>query len=105
MNSKIKSQGDLGLRFTKNSDIVSRKISNEHLLVPIRRTAGDINSIYTLNEVASRVWSLIDGKKTVANIRDEIVDEFEVDLKIAEVDLLELFQKLVDVGAIHNVKG
>lgn len=90
-------------RYKKNPDIVYRKIGNEQLLVPIHRTAGEVDSIYTLNEVAGCVWALINGKKTIAEICDVVVDEFEVDRKVAEADLLELFEKLVDTGSIKRV--
>jgi hypothetical protein len=64
--------------YQKDPNIVSRKIANAFILVPIRHNVGDLESIYTLNEVAARIWELIDGKSHTARIRDTIVEEFEV---------------------------
>lgn len=86
--------------YQKSSSIVSRKIADEVILVPIRQDAGDLESIYTLNEVAARIWELIDGKKRVREIRDTIVEEFEVSPQQAEDDLILLIKQLEAVGGI-----
>ena len=80
--------------------MVSREIAGEAILVPIRQNVGDLESIYTLNETAARVWELIDGKNTVRDIRDAIVTEFAVDEDEAEEDLVELLRDLESISAI-----
>jgi len=90
-------------RFAKDQSIVSRKIAGEHILVPIRQKAGELNSIFTLNEVASRIWELFDGEKQLEEIRNTIVEEFEVSLKEAEADLFEFLQQLEEIDAVRIV--
>lgn len=86
--------------YKKDPNIVSRKIANEFILVPIRHNVGDLESIYTLNEVAARIWELIDGKKNLGRIRDMIVEEFEVSPQEAEKDVAEHFRQLAEIKAI-----
>ncbi len=93
----------LALIYRKNPDIVARKVIDELILVPVGRQAGDLNSIYTLNEVGARTWELIDGKRRVAEIRDQLVEEFDVSEKNAEEDLLILLQQFHEIGAIEAV--
>ena len=90
-------------RYDKSSSIVARKIAGELILVPIRKTVGDIDSIYALNDVGRRIWELLDGEKSVAEIRDTIVAEFETTHEEAEADLLEFLQGLEQVGAVREV--
>ncbi len=90
-------------RFAKDPSIVSRNIAGEQILVPIRQKAGEIESIFTLNEVASRIWELLDGKKQVKEIKNAIVEEFEVSPKEAEEDLLKFLQQLEEAGAVRTV--
>jgi CTP synthase (UTP-ammonia lyase) len=90
--------------YKKSDSIVSRKIADEFLLVPIKQNVGDLESIYTLNEVATRVWELIDGKKKVKEIKDKMVEEFEVTPQEAEKDLASLVKQLLAVGAITKVQ-
>ncbi len=90
-------------RFAKDPSIVSRNIASEQILVPIRQKAGEIESIFTLNEVASRIWELLDGEKQVEEIKNAIVEEFEVSPKEAEEDLLKFLHQLEEVGAVRTV--
>ncbi len=90
-------------RFAKDPSIVSRNIAGEQILVPIRQKAGEIESIFTLNEVASRIWELLDGEKQVEEIKNAIVEEFEVSQKEAEEDLLKFLQQLEEAGAVRTV--
>jgi len=86
--------------YKKSDSIVFRKIADEFILVPIRQNVGDLESISTLNEVAARIWELIDGKMMVREIKDKIVEEFEVTPKQAEKDLIEYLQQLKGIEAI-----
>lgn len=89
--------------YQKDPNIVSRKIADEFVLVPIRQNVGDLESIYTLNEVAARIWELIDGKRTGKEIREIIVKEFKVTPEKAEKDLIELLQKLEKIEGIKEI--
>ncbi|KPJ69446.1 hypothetical protein AMJ44_03755 [candidate division WOR-1 bacterium DG_54_3] len=84
----------------KSDYVVSRRIADEFILVPIRQKVGDLGSIYTLNEVAARIWELIDGKIKVREIKDMMVEEFEVTPEEAEKDLREYLQQLLKIKAI-----
>ena len=86
--------------FVKDPNIVSRKIAGEVILVPIRQNVGDLESIYTLNEVAARIWELIDGKRQPEDIKKVIVEEYEIEEEEAEKDLLELLSQLKELKAI-----
>ena len=86
--------------FAKDEAIVARRIGDEFILVPIRQQAGEVDSIYTLNEVGARVWELLDGQTSLGEIRDAIVQEFEVGPEEAEADLVAFVQQLARVGAV-----
>ncbi|NIM90448.1 MAG: PqqD family peptide modification chaperone [Candidatus Aminicenantes bacterium] len=80
--------------YKKSDSIVSRKIADEYVLVPIKKNVGDLENIYTLNEVAARIWELIDGKRSVGDIQMRIYQEFEVTVEQAEKDVKEFLSKL-----------
>ncbi len=86
--------------YQRSQDVVSRKIVDEVILVPIRRRGEDVESLYTLNEVGARIWESIDGTRPVQEIRDLIVAEFDVTGAQAEADLLTLLEQLGQIGAI-----
>jgi hypothetical protein len=90
----------LNQRFRKDASIVSQEIAGEVILVPIRQGVGEVNSIYTLNETAARVWSLIDGQHTLEEIHQQILSEFDVNDAQARQDLFEIIDQLQQMGAI-----
>lgn len=89
--------------YQKDPNIVSRKIDDEVILVPIKRKLADVNAIYLLqDDVSVRIWELIDGKRPVREIKEIISREFEVDPKQAEDDLTEFLEQLEKIGGIIN---
>ncbi len=86
--------------FDKSPNIVSRKIADEVILVPIRQNVGDLESIYTLNEVGAFIWELTEGKRKVKDIKEMIVEEFDVSPQVAEKDLMEFIQQLEEINGI-----
>lgn len=88
--------------FCRNDRVVSRKIVDELILVPVRRNVAEMESIYTLNDVGARVYELIDAERTIRQICSVIVEEFEVSAGEAERDVLEFLEKLLSVGSIEK---
>lgn len=91
-------------RFVKDeAGFVTRTIIDEIVLVPIRRNASDLDSIYTMNHVAAHIWTLIDGTRSTIEIRDAVVGHFAVNAEVATQHLLDLLHDLEQIGAIKEV--
>lgn len=89
--------------YIKDQSVVARKIENDVILVPIRARTGEMDSVYTLNEVSARIWDLIDGKLTVGAILEKITDEYDVEKATAQQDLFEFINQLEQIGAAKEV--
>jgi hypothetical protein len=87
-------------RYLKDTSTITRHIAGETILVPIRQNLGDMESIYVLNETATRAWELIDGQRSLDQVCDQIVAEFDVDPQIARQDMIELAGQLEIIGAL-----
>jgi len=61
---------------------------------------GDLDSIYTLNEVGTVVWGLLDGTTTVSQIIDAVSREYEVTREETEADIIELIGSMEAAGLI-----
>jgi hypothetical protein len=94
----------LQARYQKDPSIVYRVIAGEAILVPIRRRTADLESIYTLNETGARIWDLLDGRRTLGEIKAQLVEEYEgaVPEKV-EADLREFIENLVAFGGVERV--
>jgi Coenzyme PQQ synthesis protein D (PqqD) len=61
---------------------------------------------YGLNPVGARIWTLIQTPRTVREVRDTLIDEYDVDSDRCERDLVTLLQQLVEhdlVDIVHDV--
>jgi hypothetical protein len=78
----------------KKKNIISKKINNEYILVPLTGNVANMKSLYTLNETAAFLWEKIDGTKTINQLAEEIVLEFDVEIKEAIFDTNNFIYKL-----------
>jgi hypothetical protein len=89
--------------FVKDDNLMARNIAGETLIVPIRNSVGDLNSIYTLNEVGAVVWQMIDGRTRVEQIVGAISREYDVTADEAASDVVELIDSMAEAGLIRLV--
>lgn len=86
----------------KNSDMVTRVIDNETILMPVFKTSEEIDCIYTLNNVASRVWELIDGKRTLTAIKKKLSEEYDSTAAEINKEMSALLKDLKEIKAIKE---
>jgi hypothetical protein len=80
---------------TQHPDIASRTIEAQEVVV-VPRT----RKMQVLNEVATRVWALCDGR-TIEEIAVVIESEYEVDLDEARSDVIELVEDMLERGMVE----
>jgi hypothetical protein len=88
--------------FSKNEQIVSRKIAGELLLVPIRGKLADMQQIFTLNPVGEYIWQELDHQKRLKDICNGVLATFEVEKERAESDITGFIHELLDSDLIKE---
>jgi len=58
------------------------------------------NELLGLNHVARRIWEMVDGKRTVAQIADVLAIEFKVPVEPVLADSCRFINELATIGAI-----
>jgi hypothetical protein len=56
---------------------------------------------YGLDAVGAQVWELIQEPKRVSEVRDAILEEYEVEPDRCERDVITLLQRLADEGLVE----
>ena len=82
---------------------VTRHIGGETLIVPVAGQVTDLESIYVLNEVASRIWDLLQSPTTADSIATVVAGEFAVSPERAAEDVMEFLDTLGARGLIEPV--
>lgn len=60
---------------------------------------------YGLDPVGTRIWSLLQQPRVVGEIRDRIVEEYDVEPERCRADLVDLLQQLVDHRLVRLVSA
>ncbi len=92
-----------GIRYQRTDEFVARIIAGETVLVPIHRQIGDLESIYTLNEVATFIWERLAKAATPATLALALEETFAGSPAEMRADLDEFLGHLLDLRAIRSV--
>ena len=93
---------DLDKVYRVSDRVASRKIVDEVILVPLRDSVAETESLYSLNEVGARVYDLVDGKRPVRDIFAAIEEEFEVSFEQAQDDVMQFLEQLLTIKSIEE---
>ena len=94
--------GDLGaLRVRRSSNVVSRVVADEAIVVPIRRGAADLDSIYTFNESGTKLWSMIENGLDAAALASYLQAEYGLSQAEALVDAEAFVKDLTQEGLVE----
>lgn len=87
---------DADTRVVAARDQVSAQLDGEAVILNL---ADGV--YYGLNPVGASVWTLLEQPRTVAELRDAIVAEYDVDAPTAEADLRALLDELAGRGLVE----
>jgi hypothetical protein len=87
-------------RFVVSPDQVSCDLGGEAAILHLKTAI-----YYGLDPVGARVWDLLRTPKTLAELRDAILEEYDVDPARCESDLRDLLEKLAAAGLISSARS
>ncbi len=72
------------------------------LLLPVKQSGPEIRRLYRLKDpVSSRIWELVDGRRTFQEIHRVLCEEFDTEAQQAKRDLLKFLKHLKSIGAVR----
>jgi hypothetical protein len=81
---------------TKNPDAAFRIYDGQATIVTPSDARVDV-----LNEAGSRIWDSIDGRRTLGQILEVVLQEYDIDPARAEADLIEFVAALQQSGMVR----
>lgn len=91
------------VRHARNPSLVSREVAGETIVVPICKGVGDLDSVFTFNQVGRSLWSLLETGHSVEELTNWVVKHYEVDAKQASDDVQRYLAELQEAGLIRTV--
>ena len=83
-------------RYRHSENVIAREIEGELIIVPIASgvSQGD-EELYTLNESGRAVWTYLDGTKTLQEIVDALVADYDANSELIARDVRGLVGELL----------
>ena len=63
--------------YIREENLVTRSIAGETIIVPVNGRVCDLDSIYTLDEVGSAIWRVLEDWVTAEGIVEGVLREFD----------------------------
>jgi hypothetical protein len=96
---------ELDTVYIPSEDMLVKQIQGEFVIIPLRRGVADLEDVFfKLNEDAKAMWDKLDGKKTLKEVAQELILEYDAALELIERELLELAEELLKMGMLVSVK-
>jgi hypothetical protein len=83
-------------RYIQSKQVVQSKIDNEVVMMDI-----ESGFYFGLNSVASVIWELLKSEKTVNELVDYLITEYEVNYEQCLAETNALIKKMIELKVIH----
>lgn len=79
---------------------VLREIAGEYMIIPTGKTVLNFNGLITINEVAASIWKMLQEDVSFETLVQGILDEYDVEEKVAQKDIREFLDILSEAGIL-----
>lgn len=87
----------------KSASVVSRVVADEAIVVPIRRGAADMDSIFTFNETGTALWKMVEADCGCEEMSAFLQLEYGLSAQQAAADTETFITDLATAGLIEEV--
>lgn len=84
----------------QNPDFVMCDVAGNHVLMPIGRSAINLDGMITLNDIGVFIWNNLSQDISYSALLESIVSNYDVEKETADTDLNTFLTVLKDVNAI-----
>ena len=86
----------------QNPEFIITDIGDDHILVPVGKSAVNFNAIISLNDMGQTIWNMLENETSAEEILKNILAEYEVSEAQAKADIDSFLAKLKENGAIED---
>lgn len=90
--------------FVRSQSVVSRRVTGETLVVPVRGKVGDLASIYSFNQTGSLIWQSLESPKGFAELVSIVEQEYAVVHDQARRDVKQFLHDMLSADLVQVVR-
>ena len=92
------------VKYIANSDYVLREIAGEFMLIPTGKLSMTTNGVVTVTESAAYLWKKMDDGKTISQLCELLLEEYDVDKETALYDVEEVVNSMCEMEIIKTIR-
>ena len=93
------------IKYIANPDYVLREIVGEYMLIPTGKLSMTKNGVITISESAAYLWKKMDEGKTLIELCELLLEEYDIDKETALADVKEMVDSMCEVETISRITG
>lgn len=94
----------LDRKYRRKKQVLRRDIAGESFLIPICGTPADMENVFVFNPLAGFIWELLDEDRTLKEIVEKIVAEYDVTIAEAQADATEFIERLLQQNLVEELR-
>ena len=79
---------------------ILREVAGNYIVVAVGEAVKNFNGIINLNDSGAFLWKLLQEGATEEQLKESLLNEYEVDEQIAERDIKAFINKLIEKGLL-----
>ena len=83
-------------------EFVLREIAGDYVIIPTGKTTLTFNGLITVNEVGAALWKMLQSDKSLDDLIQGILDEYDVEESVAREDIQEVRETLRKNGILDE---
>ena len=91
------------IKYIVNPDYVLREIVGEYMLIPTGKLSMTRNGVITISESAAYLWKKMDEGRTITELCELLLGEYEIDRETALADVKEMVDSMCEVEAVSRI--
>jgi len=87
----------------RSGNVVSRVVADEAIVVPIRRGAAEMDSIFTFNDSGTALWNMVEANRSSTEMSEYLQREYGLSAEQAMADTQAFLADLAAAGLIEVI--
>ncbi|MDE7105733.1 MAG: PqqD family protein [Anaeroplasmataceae bacterium] len=85
-----------------NENYILKHVGKEYMIIPLADGGVDFSKVYNVSETGAFIYEQLKGNKTIDEIAELMVSEYEVSYEVVKADILEFINELKKRGMYHD---
>lgn len=85
-----------------SDNFILKNVGEEFMIIPLSDGGVDFSKVYNVSSTGAFIYEQLKENKTIDEIANRMVEEYEVSFEVVQKDILEFVDELKKRGIYHD---